>query len=71
MIVGSWAMFIVLGITVLLFMAVLRQMTQGGTRREDQAQETQLMQELHQGLSRMEQRIEALETLLLDRTRGK
>ncbi len=32
-----------------------------------QAEETKLMQELHQGLSRMEKRIEALETILLER----
>ena len=30
------------------------------------AEEARLMQELHQGLERMEQRIEALETILLD-----
>ena len=29
-------------------------------------QETRLIQEIHQGLSRMEQRVEALETILLD-----
>lgn len=29
-------------------------------------EESQLMQELHQGLSKMEKRIESLETLLLD-----
>jgi phage shock protein B len=30
------------------------------------AEETRLIQELHQGLSRMEKRVEALETILLD-----
>jgi phage shock protein B len=34
-----------------------------------QAEEARLMQELYQGLSRMEERVEALETLLLDRKR--
>jgi phage shock protein B len=34
-----------------------------------QAEETRLMQELYQGLGRMEERVEALETLLLDRQR--
>ncbi len=33
------------------------------------AQETRLIQEIHQGLSRMEERVEALETILLDRDR--
>lgn len=39
----------------------------GGRDDEAQAEETKLMQELHQGLSRMEKRIEALETILLER----
>jgi phage shock protein B len=34
-----------------------------------QAEETRLMQELYQGLGRMEERVEALETLLLDQQR--
>jgi phage shock protein B len=33
--------------------------------------ETRLMQEIYQGLSRMEERVEALETILLDRERNK
>jgi phage shock protein B len=32
----------------------------------DEAEETKLVQELYQGFSRMEKRIEALETILLD-----
>lgn len=39
----------------------------GGRDEEAQAEETKLMQELHQGLGRMETRIEALETILLER----
>jgi phage shock protein B len=37
----------------------------------DQAarEETKIMQDLHQGLTRMEQRIEALETILLEQDR--
>jgi len=38
-------------------------------REKDQADETKLIQELYQGLSKMEERIEALETILLDRER--
>ena len=34
-----------------------------------QADEAQLIQELYQGLSRMEARVEALETLLIDQER--
>lgn len=36
-------------------------------RSKDAVEETRLIQELYHGLSRMEQRIESLETLLLDR----
>lgn len=35
-------------------------------RDEASADETRLIQELHRGLARMEERIEAIETLLLD-----
>lgn len=35
-------------------------------REELQAEETGIIQELHRGLTRMEERIEALETILLD-----
>lgn len=38
-----------------------------GAARETSAEEARAMQELHKGLSRMEQRIEALETILLER----
>lgn len=38
-----------------------------GLKKEKlQAEETRLIQELHRGLARMEERIEALETILLD-----
>jgi phage shock protein B len=35
----------------------------------EQADETRVIQELHEGLLRMEKRIEALETILLERER--
>lgn len=43
-------------------------MHRGGKLATD---ETRLMQEIYQGLSRMEERVEALETILLDRERNK
>jgi phage shock protein B len=45
-------------------------MIKGGISRTDrrqQAEETKMIQEIYQGLSRMEERVEALETILLDR----
>ncbi len=38
----------------------------GGQTAGDQAEETKLIQEIYTSLSRMEERIEALETILLD-----
>ena len=37
--------------------------------RQTQANEARMIQEIHQGLSKMEQRVETLETILLDRVR--
>jgi phage shock protein B len=34
--------------------------------RKQQSEETKMIQEIYQGLSRMEERVEALETILLD-----
>ena len=47
---------------------ILKIITAGPVRRNDPSsvEETRLIQELHQGLLRMEERIEALETILLD-----
>jgi phage shock protein B len=43
--------------------------TAPGQNQRFSTEETKLMQELYQGLARMEERIEALETLLIDRER--
>ena len=67
---------IVFGSLILLFvicfafvLALKKLQGSGSIRRRSEldAEETRLMQEIHQGLSRMEERIEALETILLDR----
>jgi phage shock protein B len=68
---------VVYGIVLLVFLGFLRfasgflsGLTQGverETRKATDINEVQLMQDLHQGMSRMEQRVETLETLLLDR----
>jgi phage shock protein B len=39
----------------------------GKTSRKDQADDSKIIQEIYQGLSHMEERLEALETILLDR----
>lgn len=41
-----------------------------GTHRAATAEEARLIQEMHRGLIKMEERVEALETLLFDRDSG-
>jgi len=68
-----WAFVLILGLPVVVVAGffliwALKILTRGGTyeRDEVQAEETRLIQELHQGLLKMDERIEALETILLD-----
>jgi len=56
----------VIGGTIVISIKLLR----GGTSRKDQAEDSKIIQEIYQGLARMEQRVEALETILLDREKG-
>jgi phage shock protein B len=55
----------VIGITLLMGIKLLK----GGVSREQQrnnAREARMIQEIHRGLARLEARIEALETIVLD-----
>ena len=59
----------VVGTTILMAIRIIK----GGVSRKQQtqeAEETRMIQEMFQKLSRMETRIEALETILLDRRKG-
>jgi len=51
-----------------LFGGVTKELTSRADT-ETAAKEAQIMQHLHQGMSKIEQRVESLETLLIDRTR--
>ena len=51
----------VIGGTILMSIKLLK----GGTFRKDQAEDSKIFQKIYQGLSRMEKRVEALETILL------
>ena len=58
----------IIGSTILMGIRILK----GGVSRKGQAyqaDETRMIQELYQGFSKMEERVDALETLLLDRKR--
>ena len=55
----------IIGGTILMAIKILK----GGFSRKDQnkqAEEARLIQEIYQGFARMEHRVEALETILLD-----
>ena len=53
----------IIGGTILLAIRLLK----GKASHKDQADDSKIIQEIYQGLSRMEERVEALETILLDR----
>ena len=53
----------VIGGTIVISIKLLK----GGASRKNQAEDSKIIQEIYQGLSRMEERVEALETILLDR----
>jgi len=69
---GELAMLIPLvAITGGIFIAALKIIKGGGGNRDlrESSDETQLIQDIYHGLMKMEERVEALETLLLDRER--
>jgi len=51
-----------------IFIVALKVLKGSSSGKEMSADETRLIQEIYNGLTRMEDRIEALETILLDRT---
>jgi phage shock protein B len=56
-----------------IFILILVKIIAGGRKGNRQrmtAEETRSIQEIHRGLQRMEKRVEALETILLDRSKG-
>ena len=58
----------IIGSTIIMAIKILK----GGMSRKDQgiqAEEAKMIQEMYQGLSRMEGRVEALETIILDHER--
>ena len=65
---GAILILAIIGSTILMGLKILK----GGVSRTDQkiqAEEARVILEIYQGLSRMEKRVEALETLVLDHER--
>jgi len=65
---GSILALAIIGSTILMVIKILK----GGLSQKGQklqTDEARMIQEIYQGLSRMEGRVEALETIILDRER--
>ena len=65
---GSVLVLAIIGSTILMAIKILK----GGLSRKGQrvqTEEARMIQQIYQGLSRMEARVEALETIILDRER--
>ena len=65
---GSILALAIIGSTIVMAIKILK----GGLSRKGQKLETdeaKVIQQIYQGLSRMEERVEALETIILDRER--
>jgi len=60
----------IIGVIFVLAIRILKG-SSGGRKNRMNAEESQMIQDIYHGLTRMEERIEALETLLLDREHRK
>lgn len=64
---GAILLLITIG---LLIIGIIRAAKTGGLSKKDrqaQTEETRMIQEIYHGLSKMEERVEALETILIER----
>lgn len=73
---GNLAIIMIFGIPVIaiiggIFLSALKILkgSPGKEKSTTDVNETKMIQEIHLGLTRMEKRVETLETILLDRTR--
>lgn len=67
---GLLAFLFISIVTIGLAIAIVKRAMRGGRRKKDQrreADDTRIIQEIHNGLQRMEDRIDALETIIMDR----
>jgi phage shock protein B len=65
---GTVLALAIIGSTILMGLKIIR----GGVSRKSrklQSDETRMIQEIYQGLSQMEKRVESLETIILDHDR--
>ena len=65
---GTVLALAIIGSTILMAIKIIKEgLSRKGQRL--QTEEARMIQEMYQGLSRMEERMEALETIILDRER--
>ena len=69
-IVVEGALVLVLAGIAAIVVAIGVRLFRGAGDRASQAEDARVVQEIYQGLSRLEKRLETLETILLDRKRG-
>ena len=65
---GSVLILAIIGSSILMAIKILKG-TVSKKGRQNQTDEAKMIQEIYKGLSMMEERVEALETIILDRER--
>ena len=66
---GIILLFLTIGLVII---GIIKAFKTGGISKKDKmanAEETKMIQDIYHGLSKMEERIETLETILIDRTK--
>jgi len=69
-IIGMGGAILLVATLGLIIIGIIRAAKTGGlskTERKSHTDETKMIQDIYQGLSRMEERVEALETILIER----
>jgi phage shock protein B len=68
-IVVEGALVLVLAGIAAIIVALVVKLLRGRSDSDSQAEDARVIQEIYQGLSRLEQRVQSLETILRDRSR--
>ncbi len=69
-VIGIGGVILLLVTLGLIIIGIIRAIKTGGLSKEERkthTDETRMIQDIYQGLSRMEERVEALETILIER----
>ena len=72
-VIGIGGAILLLATLGLIIIGIIRAAKTGGlskTERKTHTEETRMIQDIYQGLSKMEERVEALETILIERQKN-